>query len=148
MSRGSDIHWGQDTIYCEATCDPEDVFYAGSDDDDYESSVVRRQRIEAAGKRFLNGDAPLMLSSSLRGPFEESSGWRNPWRSKRTTTKQLPRPIPESPCKNKAPTSPNPAIADDAECHLPSPESLKQASVKSHPYLQEEDLNRVPQSLQ
>lgn len=81
-----------DTIYCEAKCPDEDVFYFGSDDDQYENPRERKRRYELAGQRFLAGSTPRLLSSSLRGPFESSKGWRNPWASKKQPNPD--RPIP------------------------------------------------------
>ena len=144
MSQQPPVQWGNNSLYCEAVCDPQDVYYEGSDDDDYESPSVRRMRYEAAGRRFLNGNTPLMLSASLRGPFEENSGWKNPWRSKKSASKQHSRVIPQSPSKTTLSSSASiQPTADKSECHLPSPQSLKQASVEPHAYLQKADLNRV-----
>ncbi|KAF5977206.1 hypothetical protein FBULB1_6642 [Fusarium bulbicola] len=147
------LGWGEDTIYCEATCDPEDVLYEGSDDENYDDPMSRKLRIEAAGQRFLDGKAPVLLTALLRGPFDAtSSNWVNPWRSKHRTAGNA-RIIRTSPGKLKRsanvrrnvsiPETVQPA-SDSLECHLPSPESLNQTSeTETHPYLEEDELAKV-----
>ncbi|KAF5557667.1 protamine p1 [Fusarium mexicanum] len=147
------LGWGEDTIYCEATCDPEDVLYEGSDDENYDNPMSRKLRIEAAGQRFLDGKAPVLLTALLRGPFDAtSSNWVNPWRSKHRTAGNA-RIIRTSPGKLKRsanvrrnvsiPETVQPA-SDSLECHLPSPESLNQTSeTETHPYLEEDELAKV-----
>ncbi|KAF5619068.1 protamine p1 [Fusarium sp. NRRL 52700] len=147
------LGWGEDTIYCEATCDPEDVLYEGSDDENYDNPMSRKLRIEAAGQRFLDGKTPVLLTALLRGPFDaKSSNWVNPWRSKHRTAGHA-RIIRTSPGKLKRsanvrrnvsiPETVQPA-SDSLECHLPSPESLNQTSeTETHPYLEEDELAKV-----
>ncbi|KAF4949662.1 hypothetical protein FGADI_8725 [Fusarium gaditjirri] len=147
------LGWGEDTIYCEATCDPEDILYEGSDDENYDNPISRKLRIEAAGQRFLDGKTPVLLTALLRGPFDaKSSDWVNPWRSKHRTAGNA-RIIRTSPGKLKRsanvrrsvsiPETVQPA-SDSLECHLPSPESLNQTSeTESHPYLEEDELAKV-----
>ncbi|KAF5687591.1 protamine p1 [Fusarium circinatum] len=147
------LGWGEDTIYCEATCDPEDVLYEGSDDENYDNPMSRKLRIEAAGQRFLDGKAPVLLTALFRGPFDaKSSNWVNPWRSKHRTAGNA-RIIRTSPGKLKRsanvrrnvsiPETVQPA-SDSLECHLPSPESLNQTSeTETHPYLEEDELAKV-----
>ncbi|KAF5979373.1 hypothetical protein FCOIX_5341 [Fusarium coicis] len=147
------LGWGEDTIYCEATCDPQDVLYEGSDDENYDNPMSRKLRIEAAGQRFLDGKTPVLLTALLRGPFDaKSSNWVNPWRSKHRTAGNA-RIIRTSPGKLKRsanvrrnvsiPETVQPA-SDSLECHLPSPESLSQTSeTETHPYLEEDELANV-----
>ncbi|KAF4432705.1 protamine p1 [Fusarium acutatum] len=147
------LGWGEDTIYCEATCDPEDVLYEGSDDENYDNPMSRKLRIEAAGQRFLDGKTPVLLTALLSGPFDaKSSNWVNPWRSKHRTAGNA-RIIRTSPGKLKRsanvrrnvsiPETVQPA-SDSLECHLPSPESLNQTSeTETHPYLEEDELTKV-----
>ncbi|EXM28991.1 hypothetical protein RAB80_000272 [Fusarium oxysporum f. sp. vasinfectum] len=147
------LGWGEDTIYCGATCDPEDVLYEGSDDENYDNPISRKLRIEAAGQRFLDGKTPVLLTALLRGPFDaKSSNWVNPWRSKHRTAGNA-RIIRTSPGKLKRsanvrrsvsiPETVQPA-SDSLECHLPSPESLNQTSeTEIHPYLEEDELAKV-----
>lgn len=145
--------WEEDTIYCEATCQPEDILYEGSDDDDYDSPSTRRLRYEAAGQRFLDGVEPFLLTAQLRGPFDKGSGWVNPWRSKHRTVRAT-QEIAKSPAKQvqqrkrkrvvSIPETTQAETQDSLECHLPSPESLKQPSVADlHPFLEEDELVMV-----
>ena len=135
-----------DQIYCEAVAEVRDVIYCGSEDENYQSSVVRKQRYEAAGQRYLSGQLPTILSASLRGPFDRKSGWINPWRSKhRTQNSKLPATGEPSPTtalnRLRAIRENNVEPQDSLECHLPSPQSLKQArSYIEHPYLEEDEL--------
>lgn len=145
--------WDEDTIYCEAVAQPDDVFYEGSEDEDYDSPTARRAKYEEAGRRFLRGRAPMVLSATLRGPFDTSSGWVNPWRSKHRTAAPKQRREAESSraVKHAKPTarrtileSPRAEVPDSPECHLPSPESLKQAALtEPHPYLEDDELAMV-----
>ncbi|CAM1510568.1 Fc.00g009030.m01.CDS01 [Cosmosporella sp. VM-42] len=142
--------WEEDSIYCEATCRPEDVLYEGSENEDYDNPTSRRLRYEAAGQRFLDGGEPLLLTASLRGPFDKASGWVNPWRSKNRTARAS-QGAKVSPGKLIRQRRPQRAVSipettqgetqDSLECHLPSPESLKQAP--AHPYLEEDELAMV-----
>lgn len=127
-------------IYCEAVLQPQDVYYEGSEDEDYDNAEARRQRYEAAGQRFLDGNVPLLLSATLKGPFEEESGWVNPWRSKsRTANSQNPRVsddinVHATPRRHATSASIEQHAIEalkGAECALPSPESLKQAPFTS-----------------
>ncbi|KAF4970689.1 hypothetical protein FSARC_2320 [Fusarium sarcochroum] len=147
------LDWGEDTIYCEATCDPEDVLYEGSDDEDYDNPTSRKLRYQAAGQRFLDGKTPFLLTALLKGPFDaESTNWVNPWRSKHRTAGK-PTEFRTSPGKlaRSAKFKRNVSIPetvqppnDSLECHLPSPESLNQASeTEAHPYLEEDELFMV-----
>lgn len=138
--------WGQDTIYYEARCNPQETFYEGSEDDDYENGDIRRLRYEAAGRRFLDGEAPLILSAALKGPFDAASGWVNPWGPARSsarnasarTSKQLKHSRDSRRSKTQRSQTHN-----SVECHLPSPESIKEVSVEPHPFLEDEDVARV-----
>lgn len=58
----------------------------GSDDElDEPTRAAKRRRIEKLGECYLQGKPPVILSASLRGPFD--NGWVNPWRK---TRKQKP----------------------------------------------------------
>ncbi|KPM45675.1 hypothetical protein AK830_g1002 [Neonectria ditissima] len=145
--------WEEDTIYCEATCAPKDVFYEGSDDEDYDDPTCRRLRYEAVGQRFLDGCTPLLLTATLKGPFEKSSGWINPWQSKHRTartfqgTRSSPKKLSRQSKHERNMSVPETLQVgphDSMECHLPSPESLKQAPVaEEHPYLEDDELDMV-----
>ncbi|KAK4142776.1 uncharacterized protein C8A04DRAFT_12921 [Dichotomopilus funicola] len=87
-------------LYCETPHHPDDVLYEGSDDETYTNSEERRARYADQARRFLKGQPVFLLSASLRGPFDQESGWVNPWRSKsgesrsKLTTGTKP-PVPE-----------------------------------------------------
>ncbi|EHK48829.1 hypothetical protein TRIATDRAFT_281606 [Trichoderma atroviride IMI 206040] len=126
-------------IYCEAVLQPQDVYYEGSEDEDYDSAEARRQRYEAAGQRFLQGNVPLLLSATLKGPFEQESGWVNPWRSKLRTANSQKSREPDDINVHSTPKRPATSATvkhaiealKGAECALPSPESLKQTPLTS-----------------
>ncbi|KAM6476434.1 hypothetical protein HDV62DRAFT_246945 [Trichoderma sp. SZMC 28011] len=130
----------RDSIYCEAVFPPQDIYYEGSEDEDYDDAEARRLRYEAAGRQFLAGRVPMLLSATLKGPFDEESGWVNPWRSKNRTANSQRRPESQpvgsqySLRRSAASASASPVaqrqameVLKNAECALPSPESLKQA---------------------
>ncbi|KAK1596681.1 protamine P1 [Colletotrichum navitas] len=138
-------------IYCEAPHDEAEVLYAGSDDEHYDNPDERKSRYEKAAIRFLQGHTPVLLTTVLRGPFEgpDAKGWVNPWQSRRRTA-------PVSSTKKAAPehlseitSDPEPEILETqnggspTSCHLPSPRSLDQVDITPHPFLEEEDLQRV-----
>lgn len=122
----------EEILYSEAVCTPQDVFYEGSEDEDYVDSITRRRRYEAAGRRYLDGNVPHLLSASLRGPFGRASGWANPWLGNRLVaspaTKDPNAIITDGSIALKKPDLQE-NTDDSFECHLPSPESLKQAPV-------------------
>lgn len=146
--------WGNDTIHCDTNCSAEDTFYVGCDDDDYENPSIRRQRLALAGQRFLDGSVPFILTSNLKGPFDKSSGWKNPWAKQQKYQNTSPiaasvDPVPPVPTKKYTRNSKGKRIAkkpeEDAECYLPSPESLKQESIAEagHPFLDDDELDAV-----
>ncbi|KAK0757062.1 hypothetical protein N5P37_010588 [Trichoderma harzianum] len=128
----------RDSIYSEAVFSPQDIYYEGSEDEDYDNAEARRLRYEAAGRQFLAGRVPMLLSATLKGPFDEESGWVNPWRSKNRTTNSQRRPESQpvdsqyslrrpAASASASPVAQRQAVLKNAECALPSPESLKQA---------------------
>ena len=143
------LHWEEDTIYSEAKVDPADVIYEGSDDEHYGSAEARKKRYVAAGYRFLQGRTPVTLSASLRGPFEASTGWKSPWASKFQSCGGKCRNYGVSARHSKLPTTAQPQKTfASQESHLPSPESLKQASLASTPRRfdeEEDELTQVQQ---
>ncbi|KAH8179014.1 hypothetical protein LIA77_00533 [Sarocladium implicatum] len=134
------LYWEEDTIYSEAKVDPADIIYEGSDDEYYTSPEARKKRYIAAGYRFLQGRTPVTLSTSLRGPFEFGTGWKSPWASKSQSCGGKCAHHDNSPRRTKslAATKHRKPLASQ-ESHLPSPESLKQASVASTPRRIDED---------
>lgn len=156
--------WEVDAIHGERL--ENEAFYVGTDDDDYESPAHRQHRYQQVARQYLDGHTPIILTASLRGPFDSASGWSNPWvkSSKRTLTitssAGQPTP-PQSAVKtNKqrrlASASPQKPTRQPAESYLPSPESLKQAPIAEelededededeHPYLEDDELRMVQQ---
>ncbi|KAG6100519.1 hypothetical protein E4U30_004515 [Claviceps sp. LM220 group G6] len=126
---------GDDFIYYESYCERQDIFYEGSDDEGYQCPSERRLRYEAAGQRFLNGQIPTLISASLEGPFDSATGWTNPWTSKRNKAvvrKTKDRTRSEQRASQRSSTKVHRTqqstfLPSAGECHLPSPESLKQA---------------------
>lgn len=145
---------GNDTIYSESCCDGHGVFYEGSEDEGYDDAADRPLRYEEAGQRFLNGHVPSIMSASLEGPFDRSLGWVNPWMSKRNkaimrqnleTSRLQKRAARRSQSSTTIPRSQETFFSPPAnECHLPSPESLKQAPyTQQHPFLGTEKFQTV-----
>lgn len=130
---------GGEPIYCEA--DPSDALYRGSEDAHYSSASARKWAYEVAAVNFLNGNTRPLLSASLRGPFDNLSGWTNPWASK--TTEVAPKRVAESPAASLVMVSRNKADDPLTTCCLPSPVSLDHKVYKAHEYLDEKDLARV-----
>ncbi|KAG6048828.1 hypothetical protein E4U39_006889 [Claviceps sp. Clav50 group G5] len=126
---------GDDFIYYESYCERQDIFYEGSEDEGYQCPSERRLRYEAAGQRFLNGQVPTLISASLEGPFDSATGWTNPWTSKRNKavlrkTKDRTRSEQRASQRNSTKvhrTQQSTFLPSAGDCHLPSPESLKQA---------------------
>uniref|UniRef100_A0A8H7NEL8 Uncharacterized protein n=1 Tax=Bionectria ochroleuca TaxID=29856 RepID=A0A8H7NEL8_BIOOC len=149
FSEHADRHQdGAENLYSQSICRPDEVLYEGSDDEYYESPEIRRARLSAAAKRFLDGDDTFILSSALKGPFEGSSGWANPWRSKRSKNAQVESNATPSharsrrtsrPSQTQNETQPNSTL----ECHLLSPESLKQGPLATHNFMEEDEVARV-----
>ncbi|ODA78113.1 hypothetical protein RJ55_06716 [Drechmeria coniospora] len=127
----ADLVRGDDSIHCEAVCHAEGAHHEDSDDGDAAARQAQsRSRIEAAARRFLNGDVPFLFSALLCGPFDGTSGWSNPWRSKQPTSfggyaskthRSLQSEYETQPAENGA--------EDGVERHFPSPESLKQVAL-------------------
>lgn len=57
----------------------DEVFWAPSDNESEGEKIRRQARRDAIGQRYLRGHAPFILSAQLKGPFDKSSGWKNPW---------------------------------------------------------------------
>ncbi|OAA37622.1 hypothetical protein NOR_06999 [Metarhizium rileyi] len=144
--------WGNDTVYSGSFCPPEHVLYEGSEDDEYESPATRRRRYDEAGKRFLEGTAPVLLSAALRGPFDRCTGFVNPWMSSRDRGISCSPSPPSRPIEKTVSQKirsmhklkqEHTLQAPSVDCHLPSPESLKQAPYTQHPYLKADELEKV-----
>ncbi|OTA65110.1 hypothetical protein K449DRAFT_392194 [Hypoxylon sp. EC38] len=137
---------GDEPIYCAAPPPPnsDDIICFGSDEElDDAAKVSRRLKYEAQGLRYLQGKPILILSASLRGPFDKASGWKNPWLPKEPTVKN-------SVFQRSQPTTkPLPAIKqrfrkyfeqDDTtsatdssmQCHIPSPQSNRDLQLSNN----------------
>ncbi|KAI0454462.1 hypothetical protein F5B21DRAFT_475474 [Xylaria acuta] len=129
-------------IFCAAPSpsNSDDIICPGFDDEtDEATKAAKQRRYEEYGRRYLQGRPLHILSASLRGPFDQASGWQNPW---------LPKPSSQHGQCLRDPTRPPLAslasryesgIAvdrlsseqsdtdqdpdDSMECHLPSPQS-------------------------
>lgn len=150
FSEKADRHQDEaENLYSQSICRPDEVLYEGSDDEYYESPEIRRARLSAAAKRFLDGDDTFILSSALKGPFEGSSGWANPWRSKRSKpTAQVESNVTPSLARSRRPSRPSQTQNEiqpnsTLECHLLSPESLKQGPLVTHDFMEEHEVARV-----
>jgi hypothetical protein len=60
--------------------DTDDII-ASDDELDDTARAAKRQRVEKLAQSYLQGKPLLILSASLRGPFDE--GWVNPWKKDR-----------------------------------------------------------------
>ncbi|KAI1323478.1 hypothetical protein F5Y16DRAFT_383664 [Xylariaceae sp. FL0255] len=109
-------------------------------DDHYDNEIAaKRARYEYHGRRYLEGRPLRILSATLRGPFNNASGWRNPWLpsapSQPTVSSKLSPAPPVLRQPAKRPLRAEPIIQSDIhsegeeddsmECHLPSPESAQ-----------------------
>ncbi|RMZ73572.1 protamine P1 [Pyrenophora seminiperda CCB06] len=57
---------------------PDDVIEeASTEPQDPEQRAAKRRRIEAVASQYLRGQPPVIVTASLRGPFNH--GWKNPW---------------------------------------------------------------------
>ncbi|TGJ87093.1 hypothetical protein E0Z10_g1643 [Xylaria hypoxylon] len=129
-------------IYCPepSPLNSDDIICRGSDDEaDEASNIAKTLRYEKHGRRYLQGESLRILSASLLGPFNEASGWQNPW---------LPKvPSQHAQCLDSPPQPPAASsvaryesdipvdrisseedgtiqnVDDSMECHLPSPQS-------------------------
>ncbi|KXG52765.1 uncharacterized protein PGRI_080210 [Penicillium griseofulvum] len=59
-----------------------DDLVASDEELDDASRATKRQRVEKLAESYLQGKPLLILSASLRGPFND--GWVNPWKKNRT----------------------------------------------------------------
>ncbi|KAI1803840.1 hypothetical protein F4811DRAFT_523254 [Daldinia bambusicola] len=139
---------GAEPIYCAAPppSDPDDIICLGSDEElDDAEKIAKRLRYEAQALRYLQGKPIRILSASLHGPFDEASGWKNPWLPKQPAVKK-------SVLKSKYAVNPIPSFKDrllkiserfeqqynttsgtdsSMRCHLPSPESNRESQFSS-----------------
>ncbi|KAK7920809.1 hypothetical protein PG985_008831 [Apiospora marii] len=145
----------EEPLHCAAPQNTEDILYLGSDDGlDDATKAAKRRRYEEKGRQYLRGRPLRLFSASLRGPFERSSGWQNPW---------LPKngPLPDSSVR---PTITKPAVKasmrrdiyklegqanstpgtrGSMRCHLPSPESNRDLQLDDFDNLDPDKRSRI-----
>ncbi|KAI1245170.1 hypothetical protein MGN70_012060 [Eutypa lata] len=143
-------------IYCAVPTppNPDDILYYGSDEElDDAAKVAKRLRYEQQGLRYLRGQPLQLLSTTLRGPFDKASGWRNPWLPQVPNKIQSEKKISKnSPAIKKgllrdlklraAAENSTPGTDNSMQCHLPSPESNRGAEA-FHEYLSWEKHGRI-----
>lgn len=145
---------GEEPIYCAAYDDGEEVLHHGSDSTLTNSErVAQRLRYEEQALRFLRGQRPRLISASLRGPFDEASGWRNPWLAARQADQQrrVPKPTtaPTKPAVKALPgitealTNDTPGVHDSMQCHLPSPDSHRELELADNTQLDTSARSRI-----
>ncbi|KAF6825425.1 protamine p1 [Colletotrichum plurivorum] len=144
FEEGWRVQYLKDEPFCEVPNDEDEVLCAGSDDERYESPDERRLRYEEAALSYLTGHMPVLLTSVLRGPFEgpDANGWVNPWRSKRDAAQATPA-IAEITTLSRTPEVEVRDTDSTTSCHLPSPRSLDQVGITPHPYMEDDELERV-----
>lgn len=140
----------REDLYCPAEYDDDEILCEV--DHDYANTPERKARYTQAAQRYLEGKDMMLLTTRLRGPFDEKDGWVNPWRTNgRRPARSKPRLI-QSLSKSKSDVrshkSPQPTRTveepDSLECHLPSPESLTQEPAsQSLPFLETAKRDRV-----
>lgn len=131
-------------LYCEAVHSRDDGdFYSGSEDDHYEGPLHRRLHIEKKAIDFLSGNVPILLSASLRGPFDRKQ-WNNPWRS--TRAESHAGSFEAQPARTRQTAAPEDDFPDTQGTSLyplPSPETTNPPSARKNPYMDEQDYSRI-----
>ncbi|KAK8094203.1 hypothetical protein PG997_000888 [Apiospora hydei] len=145
----------EEPLHCAAPQSPEDVLYLGSDDGlDDATKAAKRRRYEEKGRQYLRGRPLRLFSASLRGPFEKSSGWQNPWLPKNgplppsslrpTITKPAVKAaIRRNIHKLEGTANSTPDTRGSMQCHLPSPESNRDFQLDDHDGLDPDKRSRI-----
>lgn len=142
-------NWGTDAIYCDAACDPEDTFYIEPEIESSQTVSQRQKRYADAGRRFLDGHTPCLLSATLKGPFDRASGWKNPWAKTQDSIYDIPNDdtfassLQPKIYRKTAAGKHKVKGRRTQEQYLPSPESLKQEPTGEHPYLDDDEVKAV-----
>ncbi|KAI4600452.1 hypothetical protein KJ359_000807 [Pestalotiopsis sp. 9143b] len=145
---------GEEPIYCAAYDDGEEVLYHGSDSNlTHPDRIAQRLRYEEQALRYLRGQRPRLICAALRGPFDEASGWRNPWLAARRVDQQqrLPKSTtaPTKPAVKALPgitdalTNDTPGVHDSMQCHLPSPDSHRELELADNAQLDTSARSRI-----
>lgn len=123
--------------------DSDDLFASDEELDDA-ARAAKRQRVEKLAESYLQGKPLLILSASLRGPFND--GWTNPWKKNRTRgtgapvrarQKNVPEPVVQE-TDLRAPKYREGLSVSSCRPEIPaascnSPKSLVQAGDRSSP---------------
>jgi hypothetical protein len=161
MENWRQTYLGDEPIYCAAHEHPDEILCPGSDHEQDESAkVAKRLRYEDQGLRYLRGQPPRLLSTTLRGPFDKASGWENPWLPKRQPIQQLVDTTPFA--QRSAKTVPaikhilheeleklvghnerTLATGDSMQCHLPSPDSHRDLQLAELTQLNTDKRSRI-----
>ncbi|KAI0884854.1 uncharacterized protein GGS22DRAFT_180063 [Annulohypoxylon maeteangense] len=137
---------GDEPIYCAAPppSNPDDIICLGSDEElDDDAKIAKRLRYETQGLRYLQGKTKRIFSASLHGPFEKTSGWKNPWLPKQpsientvSTSQPTMKPLPAIKQRLRKYLEQNDTTSgtsNSMRCHLPSPESNRELPLSSNP---------------
>ncbi|KAL5116537.1 hypothetical protein ACEQ8H_005533 [Pleosporales sp. CAS-2024a] len=81
LKRGLD----HDDVFHDAVDRVEELPRACRDEDE---QVAKRQRVQRIAAQYLRGRLPVILTASLRGPFD--ARWKNPWAKPRRTKRRGP----------------------------------------------------------
>ncbi|KAJ5431404.1 hypothetical protein N7445_009136 [Penicillium cf. griseofulvum] len=101
-----------------------DDLIASDDELDDTTRAAKRQRVEKLAESYLQGKPLLILSASLRGPFND--GWVNPWKKNRTRGADAPA----GDFLNRQTNIPEPVVL---ETDLRAPKYREGLSVNSRP---------------
>ncbi|KAF3025650.1 hypothetical protein E8E14_013470 [Neopestalotiopsis sp. 37M] len=155
---------GDEPIYCAAYDDGEEVLYLGFDEAlTQPERVAQRLRYEEHALRFLRGQRPRLISAALRGPFDQASGWRNPWLAARQASnrqgcapndsyKAHPAKVTSASAKAIIQTHQDdvedlvntaPALQDSMQCHLPSPQSNRELELADNTHFDSSSRSRI-----
>ncbi|KAK6824858.1 hypothetical protein PG987_012352 [Apiospora arundinis] len=146
----------QEPLHYTVPQNPEDVLYLGSDNElDDTSRAAKRQRYEEKGRQYIRGRPLRLFSASLRGPFDKSSGWQNPWIPKdgNLLASSSLRPTITKPAAKIAMRRNTNKLDDRADstpdtrgsmqCHLPSPESNRDLQLNYKDSIEPDKLARI-----
>ncbi|KAK8134262.1 hypothetical protein PG984_006274 [Apiospora sp. TS-2023a] len=145
----------EEPLHCAAPHNPEDILYLGSDDGlDDATKAAKRRRYEEKGRQYLRGRPLRLFSASLRGPFERTSGWQNPWLPKNgTLSASTVQPTITKPAvkasmrrniyKLEGQASSTPETSGSMQCHLPSPESNHDLLLEDYDNLDPDKRSRI-----
>ena len=135
-----------DRLYYQVPYSHDDVLSSSYTTQKPDEAKIRRY--EDVARSYLSGHAPLLITSTLRGPFDRASGFINPWAPTIETSQHtFKRSSFPALCKEQSPVLCEPATSSrlgptqtTESSYLPSPESL---NLGNHPYLERDEVARV-----